>query len=157
MSSETKPPLPPFSRETAIQKIRLAEDAWNSQDPDRVKMAYSKDTVWRNRSTFLQGRDQVREFLSGKWEREQDYRLIKELWAFTDDRIAVRFCYEYHNDAGEWYRAHGNENWQFNEQGLMTHRHASINDVPIQASERKFHWPEGPRPAEHPGLSDLGL
>jgi nuclear transport factor 2 (NTF2) superfamily protein len=157
LPSETKPPLPPFSRETAIQKIRLAEDAWNSKDPDRVKMAYSKDTVWRNRSTFLYGRDQVRVFLSGKWEREQEYRLIKELWAFTDDRIAVRFCYEYHNDAGQWFRAHGNENWQFNEQGLMTHRHASINDEPIQASDRKFHWPAGPRPADHPGLSDLGL
>jgi nuclear transport factor 2 (NTF2) superfamily protein len=167
---ESKSPFPPFTKESALQKIRLAEDAWNSQNPDKVKMAYSKDTLWRNRSTFLKGRDEVRDFLSGKWDREQHYRLIKELWAYNNDnnndnesenkssRIAVRFCYEYQNrDDGIWYRAHGNENWEFDEHGLMTHRHASINDVPIQENERKFLWPQGARPADHPGLSDLGL
>jgi uncharacterized protein len=153
----TRPPLPPFTKETAIRKIQAAEDAWNSQDPDRVKMAYSPDTVWRNRSTFVTGRDQVREFLVDKWLGEHQYRLIKELWAYTDDRIAVRFCYEYHNAAGEWFRAYGNENWQFNALGLMTHRHACINDVAIQEKERKFKWPKGPRPEQHLGLSELGL
>jgi len=155
----TKPPLPPFTRETAIQKIRMAENAWNSKDPDKVKMAYSQDTVWRNRSTFLQGRDQVKEFLRGKWDREKDYRLIKELWAFTENRIAVRFCYEYHNHKGEWFRAHGNENWLFDEQGFMTERHASINDVQIEEKDRKFHWetPDNIRPEDHPELSELGL
>lgn len=156
-AKEVKPPVPPFTRETAIQKIRAAEDAWNSQDPDKVKMAYTKDSVWRNRSTFLQGRDEIREFLSGKWDREQEYRLIKELWAYTDNRIAVRFCYEYHTDEGEWFRAYGNENWDFNEDGLMKFRHASINDVPIKDEDRKFRWPMGRRPDDHPGLSDLGL
>ena len=132
MTTTTKPPLPPFTRETAIQKIRMAENAWNSKNPDKVKLAYSPDTVWRNRSTFLKGRDQVRDFLSSKWQREQDYRLIKELWAFTDNRIAVRFCYEYHNDQGGWFRAYGNENWLFDGNGLMKERHASINDVAIR-------------------------
>ena len=154
-----KPPLPPFTRETAIQKIRLAEDAWNSQDPDRVKMAYSNDTIWRNRSTFLQGRAEVRQFLTGKWDREQEYRLIKELWAYSENRIAVRFCYEYRKAGSEnqWFRAYGNENWEFNAQGLMTHRHASINDLAIDEKDRKFRWEKGPRPAGHPGLSELGL
>jgi len=157
MSTETKPPLPPFTRETAIQKIRLAEDAWNSKDPDKVKMAYTSHSVWRNRSTFLQGRDEIRQFLDQKWKREQDYQLIKELWAYTDNRIAVRFAYEYHNDNGEWFRAYGNENWEFDENGLMAVRHASINDVSIQPEDRKFHWPAGRRPDDHPGLSELGL
>jgi hypothetical protein len=155
--SPPRPPFPPFSEETAIQKIRAAEDAWNSKDPDRVKMAYTIDTVWRNRSQFLSGRDQVRDFLQGKWEKERDYRLIKELWAFTGNRIAVRFCYEYHNDAGEWFRAYGNENWEFDSNGLMKTRHASINDVAILESERRFRWPSGERPLDHPGLTDLGL
>jgi nuclear transport factor 2 (NTF2) superfamily protein len=155
--NETKPPLPPFTRETAIKKIRMAEDGWNSKNPDKIKMAYTEDTVWRNRSSFIKGRDEVREFLSGKWERELDYRLIKELWAFTDNRIAVRYCYEFHNDAGEWFRAYGNENWEFDENGLMRERHAAINDVPIDQKDRKFHWPEGARPEDHPGLSELGL
>jgi nuclear transport factor 2 (NTF2) superfamily protein len=155
--SAARPPFPPFTEETAIQKIRAAEDAWNSKDPDRVKMAYTVDTVWRNRSQFLRGREEVREFLRGKWEKERDYRLIKELWAYTGNRIAVRFCYEYHNGAGEWFRACGNENWEFDAKGLMKTRHASINDVPISESERKFHWPSGSRPLDHPGLTDLGL
>lgn len=157
MTTEFKPPVPPFTRETAVQKIRMAENAWNSKDPDKVKMAYSNDTVWRNRSIFLKGRDQVREFLQDKWERERDYRLIKELWAYTDNRIAVRFCYEYHNDKGEWFRAYGNENWLFDEKGYMKERHASINDVPIQNADRKFYWTTPIRPDDHPGLSDLGL
>jgi len=159
MTDTSRPPLPPFTRETAIQKIRMAENAWNSKDPDKVKMAYTPDTVWRNRSTFLKGRDEVRGFLQGKWDREQDYRLIKELWAFTDNRIAVRFCYEYHNDQGEWFRTHGNENWLFDENGLMKERHASINDVPIAPDERKFHWDtdDNIRPQNHPELSELGL
>ena len=152
-----KPPVPPFTLETAIQKIRMAENAWNSKNPDVVKMAYSDDTRWRNRSVFLQGREQVQSFLQDKWSREQDYRLIKELWAFEDNRIAVRFCYEYHNDCGEWFRAYGNENWLFDEYGYMKERHASINDVPIQESERKFHWTTPIRPEDHPGLSELGL
>jgi uncharacterized protein len=154
---ESRPPFPPFTIETATQKVRAAEDAWNSKDPDRVKMAYTIDTAWRNRSQFVNGRDEVRELLQKKWERELDYRLIKELWACTGDRIAVRFCYEYHNDQGEWFRAHGNENWEFDPNGLMKNRHASINDVSIQESGRKFRWPSGPRPLDHPGLSDLGL
>jgi uncharacterized protein len=154
---EIKAPLPLFTYEAAVQKVRMAEDAWNSKDPNRVKMAYSHDTVWRNRSTFLQGRDQVAAFLQDKWDRELEYRLIKELWAHSDDRIAVRFCYEYHNASGEWFRAHGNENWKFNANGLMVERHASINDVPIAESERKFAWTTPARPHDHPGLSDLGL
>lgn len=156
-TSETKPPVPPFTRETAIQKIRMAENAWNSKDPDKVKMAYSADTAWRNRSVFLNGREEVREFLEGKWEREQDYRLIKELWCYTDNRIAVRFCYEYHDDTGKWFRAHGNENWLFDANGFMKERHASINDVPIDEKDRKFHWMTPVRPDDHPGLSELGL
>ena len=136
----------------------MAEDAWNSQDPDKVKMAYTVDSKWRNRNVFLQGRDEIRSFLEGKWQREQDYRLIKELWAFTENRIAVRFCYEYRLEStGEWFRAHGNENWQFDEHGLMKFRHASINDESIREEDRKFHWPAGRRPDDHPGLSDLGL
>ncbi|CAN7589237.1 DUF1348 family protein [Variovorax paradoxus] len=154
---ETRPPLPPFTRETAIQKVRLAEDGWNTRDPARVALAYSEDTKWRNRAEFPVGREQARALLERKWKRELDYRLIKELWAFDGARIAVRFAYEWHDDAGNWYRSHGNENWHFNDQGLMIHRHASINDEPITSAERKFHWPLGRRPDDHPGLSDLGL
>ena len=159
MTIETKPPLPPFTRETAIQKVRMAENAWNSKDPNKVKQAYSPDTSWRNRDTFLKGRDEVETFLQGKWDREQAYRLIKELWAFSDNRIAVRFCYEYHNDQGDWFRAHGNENWHFDEHGFMKERHASINDVPIEEKDRKFHLetPDNARPEDYPELSELGL
>ncbi|WP_249937307.1 nuclear transport factor 2 family protein [Roseateles sp. DAIF2] len=153
----TRPPLPPFSLETAIQKVRLAEDAWNSRDPARVVLAYSEDTRWRNRAEFLQGRAQAQALLERKWARELDYRLIKEIWAHAGARIAVRFVYEWHDDSGHWFRSHGNENWEFNAEGLMTRRHASINDVPIRADERKFHWPLGRRPDDHPGLSELGL
>jgi nuclear transport factor 2 (NTF2) superfamily protein len=156
--SETRPPLPPFTEETAIQKIRAAEDAWNTRDPERVSLAYTVDSQWRNRSEIFQGRPKIVEFLTRKWNRELDYRLIKELWAYTGNRIAVRFAYEYHDDSGNWFRAYGNENWEFDENGLMRQRHASINDLPIRESERKFHWDRsGPRPAEHPGLTDLGL
>ena len=154
---ESKPPLPPFTLDSAIQKVRLAEDAWNSRDPARVAQVYTEDTVWRNRAEFPVGREQVREFLARKWARELDYRLIKELWAFTEHRIAVRFVYEWRDDSGHWYRSHGNENWEFNAQGLMQRRFASINDQPIQAEQRLFHWPLGRRPDDHPGLSDLGL
>lgn len=154
---EPKPPLPPFTVETAAQKVRLAEDAWNSRDPDRVALVYTEDTRWRNRVEFPVGREAVREFLQRKWTRELDYRLIKELWAFKDHRIAVRFAYEWHDDAGQWYRSYGNENWEFNAQGYMQRRFASINDLPIQPQERRFHWPLGRRPDDHPGLSDLGL
>jgi len=154
---ETRPPLPPFTLETAIQKVRMAEDGWNSRDPARVALVYSEDTRWRNRAEFPVGREQVKEFLARKWARELDYRLIKELWAFTGARIAVRFAYEWHDDSGHWFRSYGNENWEFNEAGLMTHRHASINDLPIAEGERKFFWALGRRPDEHPGLSDLGL
>ena len=147
---------PPFTRETALRKVRLAEDAWNSRDPARVSLAYTEDSEWRNRSTFLKGRDEIRAFLAGKWEREQDYRLVKALWAFTDDRIAVRFQYEWHDGAGQWHRSYGNEQWEFDERGLMRRREASINDVAIAESERKFFWPApGPRPAEHPGIPDV--
>jgi uncharacterized protein len=157
-STEVKLPVPPFTDESATLKVRLAEDAWNTCDPQVVSRAYSLDSRWRNRSEFVTGREAIVEFLSGKWDREHEYRLIKELWAHSDNRIAVRFAYEYHNDSGEWFRAYGNENWQFNEAGLMTHRHASINDLPIQESDRKFFWDRsGPRPADHPSLSDLGL
>lgn len=152
-----KPPVPPFTEETAIQKIRMAEDAWNSRDPDKIVLVYTEDTKWRNRNEFPVGRDQVHAFLTRKWQKELDYRLIKELWAYTDNRIAVRFAYEWHDDSGQHYRAYGNENWQFNEQGLMEYRHASINDLIIDESERKFHWPLGRRPDDHPGLSELGL
>lgn len=154
---DPKPPLPPYTAETAAQKVRLAEDAWNSRDPDRVALVYTEDTRWRNRAEFPVGREAVREFLKRKWARELDYRLIKELWAYTEHRIAVRFAYEWHDDSGQWYRSYGNENWEFNAQGYMQRRFASINDLPIQAEERKFHWPLGRRPDEHPGLSDLGL
>lgn len=154
---ETKPPLPPFTQDSAVQKVRMAEDAWNSRDPARVAQVYTEDTRWRNRAEFPVGREQVREFLARKWARELDYRLIKELWAFTDHRIAVRFVYEWHDDSGHWFRSHGNENWEFNAQGLMQRRFASINDQPIQAEQRLFHWPLGRRPDEHPGLSALGL
>jgi len=154
---EIKPPLPPFTRETAIQKIRMAEDAWNTRDPERVSLVYTEDTIWRNRSEFPIGREQVKEFLTRKWNKELNYRLIKELWAFTDNRIAVRFAYECHDDSGNWQRSYGNENWEFNAQGFMMRRFASINDLPIKESERKFHWPLGRRPDHHPGLSELGL
>jgi len=153
-----KPPVPPFTRDDAITKVRAAEDAWNSRDPERVAQAYTVDSWWRNRSIFVVGREQIVAFLTQKWERELEYRLIKEMWAFGDDRIAVRFAYESHDRDGAWWRSYGNENWQFDENGLMHRRHASINDVSIDESERLFHWePLGPRPADHPGLSDLGL
>ncbi|AMO92959.1 hypothetical protein CFter6_0228 [Collimonas fungivorans] len=156
-ASEARPPFPPFTRETAAQKVRMAEDGWNSRDPQRVSLAYTVDTIWRNRHEFPQGRDQVVQFLTRKWERELDYRLIKELWAFDGNRIAVRFAYESHDAAGNWFRSYGNENWEFDEHGLMHRRFASINDLPIKESERKYHWPLGRRPDDHPGLSDLGL
>lgn len=153
--SDTKPPLPPFTRQTAVQKVRLAEDAWNSRDPERVSLAYTEDSHWRNRSEIFVGREAIREFLSGKWSTELDYRLVKELWAFGDDRISVRFQYEYRDAAGQWYRAYGNENWEFDEHGLMRRREASINDVPIAESDRRWDWDRsGPRPADHPGLID---
>lgn len=156
--SESRPPFPPFSRETAIEKVRRAEDAWNGRDPAKVALAYTPDSRWRNRSEFFAGRPAIVEFLTRKWARELEYRLIKELWAFTDDRIAVRFVYEWQDDSKSWFRSHGNENWLFNAQGVMIERHASINDVPIRADERKFFWDRsGPRPADHPGLSELGL
>jgi len=155
--SEERPPFPPFTRETAIQKVRLAEDAWNSRDPVRVSLAYTADSKWRNRAEFPVGREQIVEFLKRKWNRELEYRLIKELWAFTDNRIAVRFAYEWHDDANNWYRSYGNENWEFNSTGLMQCRYASINDLPITESERKYRWLQGRRPDDHPGLSDLGL
>jgi nuclear transport factor 2 (NTF2) superfamily protein len=154
---EQRPPLPPFTRETAVQKVRLAEDAWNTRDPARVALAYTPDTRWRNRAEFPQGREQVQAFLQRKWARELDYRLIKELWAFDSHRIAVRFAYEWHDDAGQWYRSYGNENWEFSDAGLMAVRHASINDLPIREADRKYHWPLGRRPDDHPGLSELGL
>lgn len=153
-----KPPIPPFTRETATQKVRGAEDAWNARDPEKVALAYAEDSWWRNRSTFVQGREQIIEFLKQKWERELNYRLIKELWAFDDNRIAARYCYESQSTSGQWYRSYGNENWQFDEDGLMRWRHSSINDLAIDETERKFHWDiNGPRPMEHSGLSDLGL
>ncbi|MDE2583430.1 MAG: nuclear transport factor 2 family protein [Rhodospirillales bacterium] len=152
-----RPPLPPFTRETAIQKIRLAEDAWNSRDPERVAAAYSPDSAWRNRAEFLEGRAAIVAFLRRKWERERDYRLIKELWAFTEERISVRFAYEWHDAGGAWFRSYGNENWAFAEDGLMRRRIASINDLPIRPEERLYFWPLGARPADHPGLTDLGL
>jgi nuclear transport factor 2 (NTF2) superfamily protein len=154
---ETKPPIPPFTTETATQKVRMAEDAWNTRDPDRVVLVYTEDTRWRNRVEFPVGREQVRELLVRKWAKELDYRLIKELWGCSGNRIAVRFAYEYHDDSGQWFRAYGNENWEFNDQGFMTRRFASINNLPIKESERKFFWLLGRRPDDHPGLSDLGL
>ncbi len=152
-----RPPLPPFDTESAAKKARMAEDAWNHRDPERVSLAYTEDSVWRNRSEFLQGRPAIVEFLTRKWKKEQDYRLIKEVWAFHGNRIAARFAYEYHDASGNWFRAHGNEQWEFDESGLMRRREASINDVPIKESERKFLWPFGPRPADHPGLTELGM
>ncbi|HEX3351089.1 MAG TPA: nuclear transport factor 2 family protein [Acetobacteraceae bacterium] len=157
-SAEYRPPVPPFTPETAVEKVRKAEDAWNTRDPAKVAMAYTPDSRWRNRSEFFQGRPAIIEFLTRKWSKERDYRLIKELWSFRENRVAVRFCYEWHDEAGNWFRSYGNELWEFNENGLMRARHASINDVPIGEDERKFHWDRsGPRPADHPGLSALGL
>ena len=157
MSLEMRPPLPPFTAESARLKVRLAEDAWNSRDPDRVIGVYTEDTRWRNRAEFPVGRAQVRAFLQRKWTHELDYRLIKELWAFDGPRIAVRFAYECRDDSGQWFRSYGNENWEFDEHGLMLRRHASINDLPIRADERLFHWPLGRRPDDHASLSELGL
>lgn len=154
---ETRPPCPPFTSETAAQKVRAAEDGWNSRDPAKVALAYTPDSVWRNRAEFLIGRGDIESFLQRKWQREQDYRLIKELWAHDGHRIAVRFAYEWHDGSGQWYRSYGNENWEFEDSGLMSRRVASINDLEIRAEDRKFHWPLGRRPDDHPGLSDLGL
>jgi nuclear transport factor 2 (NTF2) superfamily protein len=154
---ETRPPLPPFTRESAIQKVRLAEDGWNTRDAAKVSLAYTSDTKWRNRVEFANNRQEAQAFLERKWRKELDYRLIKELWAFDGNRIAVRYAYEWRDDSGNWFRSYGNENWEFREDGLMQRRFACINDMPIQPSERKFHWPLGRRPDDHPGLSDLGL
>jgi nuclear transport factor 2 (NTF2) superfamily protein len=154
---DTKPPLPPFTRDSATLKVRLAEDAWNLRDPARVSLVYTQDTRWRNRVEFPVGRAQVRELLQRKWARELDYRLIKELWAHDGNRIGVRFAYEWHDDSGHWFRSYGNENWEFDEHGFMMNRYASINDLPIAEADRKFFWPLGRRPDDHPGLSDLGL
>ena len=152
-----RPPLPPFDRATAIVKVRLAEDGWNSRDPGKVSLAYAIGSVWRNRSEFVTGREAIGEFLTRKWAKELEYRLIKELWAFHENRIAVRFSYEWHDDAGNWFRSYGNENWEFNPDGLMQRRLASINDLPMREADRKFFWPLGRRPDDHPGLSELGL
>ena len=153
----SRPPFPPFTEETATQKVRMAEDAWNGRDPAKVALAYTPDSTWRNRAEFLNGRAEIEAFLTRKWNRELDYRLIKELWTFGGNRIAVRFAYEYHDDSGNWFRAYGNENWEFDENGLMRRRIASINDHPIAEGDRKFRWPLGRRPDDHPSLSDLGL
>lgn len=153
----TRPPLPPFNEATARQKVRLAEDGWNSRNAEKVAMAYTLDTQWRNRSSFVNGRQEAESFLKTKWQKELAYRLIKELWAFTDNRIAVRYAYEWQDINGDWFRSYGNENWEFDNNGLMQNRYASINDLPIKASERKFHWPQGRRPDDHPELSELGL
>ena len=152
-----RPPLPPFTAETAAQKARMAEDAWNSREPERVSLAYTEDSTWRNRAEFIRGRGEIGAFLQRKWAKELDYRLIKEVWTHADNRIAVRFAYEWHDDGGHWYRSYGNENWEFDEHGLMRRRIASINDLPIKPADRKFHWPLGRRPDDHPGLSALGL
>jgi nuclear transport factor 2 (NTF2) superfamily protein len=157
MTDAARPPLPPFTRETAAQKARLAEDAWNTRDPQKVSLAYTADSRWRNRAESINGRPEIVAFLTRKWAKELDYRLIKELWAFTGDRIAVRFAYEWHDDSGTWFRSYGNENWEFDTLGLMRVRLACINDLPIKESERKYRWPQGRRPDDHPGLSDLGL
>lgn len=157
MNSSRKPPFPPFDEKTAVQKVRMAEDAWNTRDPDKVALAYTEASRWRNRAEFMVGRDQIKAFLLRKWSRELEYRLIKELWAFQDNRIAVRFAYEWRDDSGQWYRSYGNENWQFDDDGFMERRIASINDLPIPESDRKFHWPQGPRPEGHPGLTELDL
>jgi uncharacterized protein len=156
-TTSTRPPLPPFTRESAMEKVRLAEDGWNSRDAGKVALAYAIDSRWRNRSEFIHGRDEITAFLARKWAKELDYRLIKELWAFTENRIAVRFAYEWHDDSGHWYRSYGNENWEFNSDGLMATRLASINDLPIAESDRKYQWALGRRPDGHAGLSDLGL
>ena len=153
----SRPPLPPFTAEASAQKARLAEDAWNTRDPARVALAYTTDSIWRNRAEFIHGRKEIEEFLTRKWNRELDYRLIKEVWTFRENRIAVRFAYEWHDDLGNWYRSHGNEQWEFDESGFMRRREASINDVSIAEKDRLFHWPLGPRPADHKGLSELGL
>jgi uncharacterized protein len=155
--SEERPPFPPFSVDTAIEKVRKAEDAWNTRQPQTVALAYTEDSVWRNRAEFLSGRAEIVDFLMRKWNRELDYRLIKELWTFRDNRIAVRFAYEWHDDSGNWFRSYGNENWEFAENGLMRRRIASINDLPIAENDRKYRWPLGPRPHDYPSLSDLGL
>ena len=152
-----RPPIPPFTQETALQKVRLAEDGWNSRDPEKVALAYTLDSAWRNRNLFIKGRDEIVAFLTRKWRTELEYRLIKELFLFAENRIAVRYAYEYRNDARQWFRAYGNENWVFDEHGLMQRRYASINDLEITEQERRFHWPQGRRPDNHPGLSDLGL
>ena len=152
-----RPPFPPFTAETAAQKVRMAEDAWNSREPERVSLAYTPDSVWRNRAEFLSGREEIVQFLKRKWSKELDYRLIKELWAFDGNRIAVRFAYEWHDDSGQWFRSYGNENWEFCDAGFMQRRMASINDLPIKETERKFLWPLGRRPEDHPTLSELGL
>ena len=154
---DSKPPLPPFTLETAKQKVRMAEDAWNSRDAERVALAYTIDSRWRNRAEFPVGREEIKAFLTRKWQRELDYRLIKEIWTFADNRIAVRFAYEWHDAAGQWFRSYGNENWEFDSNGLMQRRFASINDLAIADADRKYHWPLGRRPDDHPGLSDLGL
>lgn len=155
--SINRPPLPPFTRRSAIEKVRLAEDGWNSRDPVKVALAYTTDTQWRNRAEFIHGRAEAQAFLERKWKKEQEYRLIKELWAFEGNRIAVRYAYEWHDDSGNWFRSYGNENWEFNEDGLMQRRFACLNDLPIREDERLFHWPQGRRPDNHPGLSELGL
>jgi len=156
-AEQSRPPLPPFTLESATQKVRLAEDGWNSRDADNVSLAYSLDTQWRNRAEFTSGREEARQFLARKWKKELEYRLIKELWAFTENRIAVRYAYEWHDDSGNWFRSYGNENWEFGADGLMERRFSCINDMPIKESERRFHWPLGRRPDDHPGLSDLGM
>jgi len=156
-SIQGRPPFPPFTKESAIQKVRAAEDGWNSRDPQRVSLAYSEDSRWRNRSEFINGREDIVAFLTRKWTKELEYRLIKELWCYNENRIAVRFAYEWHDDSGNWFRSYGNENWEFNQQGLMIRRHASINDLPIKEEERQFRWPLGRRPDEHVGLTELGL
>jgi nuclear transport factor 2 (NTF2) superfamily protein len=157
LQTEQKPPFPPFTAETAKQKVRMAEDGWNSRDPEKVSLAYTTDSEWRNRSEFPAGREQIKTFLQKKWQSELEYRLVKELWAFTDNRIAVRFAYEWHNEKGQWFRSYGNENWEFDDNGLMKKRYASINDLAIAESERKLNWPLGRRPDDYPGLSELGL
>ncbi|TEA71933.1 DUF1348 family protein [Allopusillimonas ginsengisoli] len=156
-TNDTRPPLPPFTEASAIQKVRQAEDGWNTRDPAKVAKAYSLDTRWRNRAEFATNREEAQAFLERKWAKELDYRLVKELWAFGGNRIAVRYAYEWHDDSGNWFRSYGNENWEFGADGLMCRRYASINDMPIKESERKFHWPLGRRPDDHPGLSELGL
>jgi nuclear transport factor 2 (NTF2) superfamily protein len=157
ITEQPRPPFPPFDTKTATQKVRLAEDAWNTRDPQRVSLAYTPDSVWRNRAEFLEGRDAIQQFLVRKWAKELEYRLIKELWVCLGNRIAVRFAYEWHDDSGNWFRSYGNENWEFDDQGFMRRRIASINDLPIAAADRKYHWPLGRRPDDHPGLSALGL